>query len=193
MKTNLNPACSRGRLFLIVGNSGSGKDSLLAEVLTQWPAAARPMIVPRRYITRTPHDSEPYISVTGEQFERLRRANTFCLSWQAYQIHYGIPGADLEWMNQGRHVAVNVSRTIISRARRFEPDLKVVFVKVPLELTRHRLKSRFRESENDPSFRRRLQRARENQILNGADLIVDNTGSLGAGAKKLRDYMLSFG
>ena len=193
MKANPNPECLRGRLFLIVGNSGSGKDSLLAEVLTQWPAAARPLIVPRRYITRAPHDSEPYISVTGEQFERLRHTNTFCLSWQAYQIHYGIPGADLAWLNRGRHVAVNVSRTTISRARRFEPDLKVVFVKVPLELTRQRLKSRLRESENTPSFRRRLQRARENQILRDADLIVDNSASLGAGAKKLRDYILSFG
>ena len=62
-----------GRLFLIVGNSGSGKDSLLAEVLTRWPISEKPIRIPQRYITRPAHDSEQYISVTTREFGDLNR------------------------------------------------------------------------------------------------------------------------
>ena len=50
-----------GQLFLIVGNSGSGKDSLLQEVLQRWPASAKPIRIAQRYITRPAHKSEPFI------------------------------------------------------------------------------------------------------------------------------------
>lgn len=188
-----NGELSRGRLFLVVGNSGSGKDTLLSAVQAGWPAAAKPIRIPRRYITRAPHPSEPYISVTTETFEKMRHENRFCLAWQAYRTNYGIPSDDLAWLNGGGHVAVNVSRKIIARARRLEPDLKVVFVMAPLEITLRRLRSRYRESVSDPKFGQRLRRARNNQMLEGADLVIDNTGSLSVSAKKLRDYMMSFG
>ena len=63
---------------------------------------------------------------------------------------------------------------------------------VPLEITLRRLKSRRREAENDPSFKQRLQRAAENQTLKGADVIIDNSGSLNVSANKLLNYLLSF-
>jgi ribose 1,5-bisphosphokinase PhnN len=88
---------------------------------------------------------------------------------------------------------VNVSREIIPRARRIIPDLKVIFVSVPLEITLQRMRSRRREAENEPSFQQRLHRAKENQTLKSADFIVDNSGSLDVSAKKLLNYMLSFG
>jgi ribose 1,5-bisphosphokinase PhnN len=56
-----------GQLFLIVGNSGSGKDTLLKEVLRQWPASAKPIRTPQRYITRPAHASEPFIFFGGQQ------------------------------------------------------------------------------------------------------------------------------
>jgi ribose 1,5-bisphosphokinase PhnN len=56
-----------GQLFLIVGNSGSGKDTLLKEVLRQWPASAKPIRTPQRYITRPAHASEPFIFCGGQQ------------------------------------------------------------------------------------------------------------------------------
>ncbi len=183
----------KGRLFLVVGNSGSGKDSLLTEVLARWPAGAKPIRIPRRYITRPAHDSEPYISVTAGEFGDLKRENKFCLTWHVYHTDYGVPTVVLNWLNCGQHVAVNVSRKIIPRARGLIPDLKVIFVMVPLEITLQRLRARRREAENDPSFQQRLQRATENQTLKGADFIIDNSGALNVSAKKLLNYLLSFG
>jgi ribose 1,5-bisphosphokinase len=183
----------KGQLFLIVGNSGSGKDSLLREVLARWPMSAKPIRVPRRYITRSAHGSEQYVPVTTDEFEDLKLKNTFWLTWHVYGTDYGVPAIVLEWLNRGQHIAVNVSREIIPWARRRVPGLKVIFVSVPLEITLERIRSRRREAENDPSFQQRLRRAKENQTLDGADFIVDNSGPLDRSAEKLLEYLLSFG
>ena len=181
-----------GQLFLIVGNSGSGKDSLLNEVLKRWPASAKPIRIPQRYITRPVHDSEPFISVTSEDFADLKQQGKFCLTWHVYDTDYGVPGTIINWLQQGDSVIVNVSRKIIPQARQLIPDLKVIFVTVPLEVTLQRIKARSRESVDDPGFQQRLARAKENQTLTEADFVVDNSVSLQTAAEKLLNYMLSF-
>ena len=98
-----------GQLFLIVGNSGSGKDTLLKEVLRQWPGSARPIRIPQRYITRPTHASEPFISVTSDEFEDLKHAGKFWLTWHVYNTAYGIPVTIFDGLKQGDSVIVNVS------------------------------------------------------------------------------------
>jgi phosphonate metabolism protein PhnN/1,5-bisphosphokinase (PRPP-forming) len=180
-----------GQLFLIVGNSGSGKDSLLQEVLQRWPASARPIRIAQRYITRPVHKSEPFISVTSEAFENLKQRGKFCLAWHVYGTDYGVPVAMIKWLQQGDAVIVNVSRKIIPQARQRIPGLKVIFVSVPLAVTLLRIKARSRESEDEPGFQQRLARAMENQTLTGADFVVDNSQSLETAAAKLLGYILS--
>jgi len=189
MSGNMNHT---GRLFLIVGNSGSGKDALLTEVLARWPASVKPIRIPQRYITRPAHDSEQYISVTTREFGDFKRKNKFWLTWHVYNTDYGIPTIVLEWLRRRQDVAINVSREIIPRARRIIPDLKVIFVSVPLEITLQRMRSRRREAENQQSFQRRLHRAEANQTLKDADFIIDNSGSLDVSANKLLSYLLTF-
>ena len=181
-----------GRLFLIVGNAGSGKDSLLTEVQARWPLSVKPIRIPRRYITRPTHNSEQYISVTPAEFGDLKRKNRLWLTWHAYDTDYGIPSIVLDWLSRRQRVVVNVSREMIPRLRSTIPDLKVIFVSVPLEITLRRMRSRRREAENEQSFQQRLLRAKENQTLKGADFIVDNSGALDVSTGKLRNYLLSF-
>jgi ribose 1,5-bisphosphokinase len=181
-----------GQLFLIVGNSGSGKDSLLKAVLNRWPASARPIRIPQRYISRPVHGSEPFVSVTSEDFEDLNRQGKFCLTWHIYDTDYGVPVTIFNWLNQGVSVIVNVSRDIIPQARQLIPDLKVIFVSVPLDITLQRIKSRNRESEDGPGFQQRLARAKENQTLADADFVVDNSVPIEEAAEELLKYMLSF-
>ena len=181
-----------GQLFLIVGNSGSGKDTLLKEVLRLWPGSTRLIRNPQRYITRPAHASEPFISVTSDEFEDLKQAGKFWLTWHVYNTEYGIPVAIFDWLKQGDSVIVNVSRQIIREARQQLLDLKVIFISVPLELTLQRIKSRNRESVDDPGFQQRLARAKENQTLTEADFVVDNSVSLEIAAEDLLNYMLSY-
>ena len=181
-----------GQLFLIVGNSGSGKDALLKEAIKRWPAHARPIRIPQRYITRPAHNSEPFASVTPEEFASLKLQGKFCLTWHVYGADYGVPAAILDWLNEGCLVIVNVSRDIIPQARQLVKDLKVIFVAVPLEITLQRIRARNREPENDPRFEQRVSRAKANLTLPEADFVVDNSVPLDEAAERLLNYLISF-
>ena len=81
-----------GPLLLIVGNSGSGKDSVIKRVLELYPPSKPPLISPKRFITRPPSpDTEPFISITKEKFEAMLANGLFFLHWQIYGLSYGIP------------------------------------------------------------------------------------------------------
>jgi ribose 1,5-bisphosphokinase len=181
----------KGAIFLIVGNSGSGKDSLLQMVQQTWPPEIPEIKIPQRYITRPPHETEPFHSVTVEEFQKMKNEGKFILDWFIYDLYYGVPKDVLNWVEEGHPVIINVSRNVISDAKDRIPGVKVIFVKVPFEVTLARIKKRARESEDDPVFKERVERARENQELPSADFVVDNSGPLEIGSKALRDYLLT--
>jgi len=180
-----------GTLFLIVGNSGSGKDSLIKEALKDWPVERRQIRCPQRYITRPPHETEPFVSVTNEQFQELVLKGKFILKWRSYDLDYGVSTEIQDWLNAGDNVLVNVSRQVIPEARQKFPTMKLIFVKVPYEVTSERVKSRGREAETNPEFKARLERAKVLQDQPDADYIVDNTGALQIGAAKLREVLMA--
>ncbi len=182
----------KGQLFLLIGNSGSGKDSILNEVLSSWPHNYIPIKVPQRYITRHAHKTEPFISVSSEEFQKMKNNHEFSLTWHIYDLDYGVPKLVEDWLSDGMIVVINVSRTIILEARRIFPDLKVIFVKVPFEITLDRVKSRGREAEDDEMFKERVNRAKLNQNFPDADIIIDNSGDLQIAVNKFKQYLLSF-
>jgi ribose 1,5-bisphosphokinase PhnN len=51
---------------------------------------------------------------------------------------------------------------ILPETLRLKPNLKVIIVSVPLEITMHRMITCRRETENERSFLQRLQRAKAN-------------------------------
>lgn len=181
----------KGTLFLIVGNSGSGKDSIIKKIIEIWPVEKIPLRVATRYITRPSHESEPYISIDPDMFSRLKSNDNFFLSWNSYRYNYGIGKEIVRWISEGIHVMVNVSRNVIPEARKKIASVKVVFVSVPLEIATKRLKKRLREPENGDEIKMRLLRARENQHYSDADFVIENSGPLDQSALMLYKYMLS--
>jgi ribose 1,5-bisphosphokinase len=181
----------QGTLFLIVGNSGSGKDSMIKEIQKIWPVENIPLCVATRYITRPPHESEPSVYLKPEVFYQLEKEGRFFLTWHIYGHDYGIGKEVFQWISEGINVLVNVSRTIIPKARIKIPSLKVVFISVPYETTTSRLKKRRRESENSDEIKMRLLRAKENLKCPDADFVIENIGPLDQSVLALRKYMLS--
>ena len=79
-----------GILFLIVGNSGSGKDSIISEVIQKYPSNLPPIHAPKRYITRPPSKFEDNISITNEEFKKMEKLGKFTSKWHIYELDYGI-------------------------------------------------------------------------------------------------------
>ena len=178
------------KLFLIVGNSGSGKDSLIQAVKNKFSIQNKEIKVPIRVITRPASpDTEDFESISEEAFNKLKIKGEFALDWHIYGLYYGVRKNIELWISQGHPVLINVSRNILIDAKQKYPDLKIIFVKVPFEITANRIKERGRE---DPeSMKKRLERARSNQNLPYADFVVDNSGDLEEAAEKMLKYIIS--
>jgi ribose 1,5-bisphosphokinase len=176
-----------GVLFLIVGNSGSGKDSIIQGAVRKYPNALN-LYVPKRYITRPPSKTEESISVSSREFKMMSNEGLFALKWHIYGLDYGIPIEIDERLKKGHPVAVNVSRTIIPEARKMYENIKVIFIEVPLDITLKRLKERSREIGR--RLEERIERARNNQQFPEADFIVNNSGLLDDAIDQFLNYVI---
>jgi len=135
----------RGTLFLIVGPSGAGKDTLIDGARTALASDPR-YVFPRRAVTRAPAAGEDHVSMSAEDFEAAQARGEFALAWGAHGLHYGIPRAIDEELRRGRHVLVNVSRAVLPEARRRYRPLRIVEVTAPVQVLAERLARRGRES-----------------------------------------------
>lgn len=143
-----------GRLFLVVGPSGVGKDTLLAGAKAAGPA----LHWARRVITRpATAGGEPFEAATDAQFQTRLAAGDFALHWQAHGLSYGVPKSELAPLDQGRTVLLNGSRGALDQALALYPGLTVIRVSAPSALLADRLMARGRESRAD--IEARLNRA----------------------------------
>lgn len=170
----------RGTLFLVVGPSGAGKDTLLDRAR----AVLEPLgthVFPSREITRPVEaGGEAHLAVTPERFAQRVAAGHYALSWSAHGLDYGIDRAIEADLSAGRHVICNVSRGVIAEARqRFRP-LRIIVVTAPDAVLAQRLAARGREAEQDVAAR--LARA-PYATPTGPDVVtIANDGSIGKAA-----------
>lgn len=132
-----------GRLVLLVGPSGAGKDTVLAYAkthLADYPSC----VFVQRVITRSPSPDEEHEPVSLAEFKQRR----FALSWSAHGLHYGIPLTIEADLAAGKTVIANVSRAVIPQARETYNCL-VIEVTAPVEVLARRLARRNRETEAD--------------------------------------------
>jgi phosphonate metabolism protein PhnN/1,5-bisphosphokinase (PRPP-forming) len=162
-----------GRLVLVVGPSGVGKDTLIDGART---LSGPDVVFPRREITRPAESGgEDHVAVTEIDFERRESQSAYALSWKAHGLGYGIPAAIEEMLAQGRTVVANVSRGVLDDARARFPDLVIVSVRAAPDVLRSRLVARGRESSKD--IEARVERAMAFEIF-GPDVVeLWNDGS----------------
>jgi ribose 1,5-bisphosphokinase len=132
-----------GRLFVIVGPSGVGKDTLLAGA-----SAADPGLHwAQRVITRPQvAGGEPFEGVTAAEFQALRAAGAFALHWDAHGLCYGVMAGELAPLQSGMNVVLNGSRGALAAIQAVYPQMRVIRISAPSEVLAERLAQRGRES-----------------------------------------------
>lgn len=162
-----------GRLVLVVGPSGAGKDTLIAAARTRLEADPR-FVFPRRIVTRPASEAEDNVVADAVGFRAVAERGGFALAWEAHGHAYGIPASIEADLARGATVVVNVSRTVIAEARRRWPDVTVVEVSADPAVLAARIAARGRASDGASGDRlaRRIDDAREpdRRIDNGGDL-----------------------
>jgi len=179
-----------GRLVLVVGPSGAGKDTLLSGAQAACGADGK-VVFPQRVITRPPTASEDNALLSVVDFDQAATEGAFALAWSAHGHKYGIPASIDGDIRAGRTVVCNVSRTVIDLARRRYVNVAVVLVTAPTEVLAARLAGRRRPSDGD--ILGRLQRATEIERECEADMVIQNVESIDIGIGRLLDAIGSGG
>ena len=163
-----------GRLVVVVGPSGAGKDSVIAGARAR--CAREPAIIfPRRIVTRPATPNEDHISVSLTGFDEAMRGASFALWWDAHGLKYALPISIDDDIRCGRTVVCNVSRGIVENARARYRHVMCVLVTASVGLLAARLQDRSRSS--DSSLEDRV--ARNGMYADfSADIVIDNSGAL---------------
>ncbi|OPY99765.1 phosphonate metabolism protein/1,5-bisphosphokinase (PRPP-forming) PhnN [Bradyrhizobium sacchari] len=166
-------AIGPGRLVLVVGPSGAGKDTLLRQA--QAACSDDPDIVfPRRVVTRASSADEDNIAVSQDEFRRAREHGDFAVHWEAHGHSYALPLEINDDIRAGRAVVANVSRTVIAALRQAYANVVVVAITAPPDVLAQRLAARARHS--DGNITERLSRSVDSASAN-ADVTILNAGS----------------
>jgi ribose 1,5-bisphosphokinase len=166
-------AIAPGRLVLVVGPSGAGKDTLLGLAKAACLDDGN-IVFPRRVITREASASEDNDEVSAGAFLEALARNEFSIHWEAHGHCYALPRAIDDDVRAGRTVVANVSRTVVAAMRSGYADVVVVSITAPPNVLAERLAMRARSS--DGRIEHRLHRTLEDAAA-APDVTIVNTGS----------------
>ena len=179
--TDNTAAIGPGRLVLVVGPSGAGKDTLLS--LAKAACADDGNIVfPRRVITREATASEENEEVSLGTFQEALARGGYAMHWEAHGHCYALSQAINDEIRLGRTVVANVSRAVIGNMRRVYADVVVVSITAPPDVLAERIAMRARSS--DGRLESRLRRAVEDASA-VPDVTIVNTGCAEYHARQL--------
>jgi ribose 1,5-bisphosphokinase len=166
-------AIGPGRLVLVVGPSGAGKDTLLGLAKAAC-ADDRNIVFPRRVITREASASEQNEEVSPDAFRQALSRGEYAAHWEAHGHCYALRRGIDDELRAGRTVIANVSRTVIGAMRESYADVVVVSITAPPQVLAERLAMRRRSS--DGKIESRLGRTVD-ETLAAPDVTIINTGS----------------
>ena len=181
ISSSRSAAIGPGRIVLVVGPSGAGKDTLLSLARSAC-ADDNKIVFPRRVVTRQASQAEDNDELTRDAFRQALARGEFAMHWEAHGHCYGLPRRIEDDVRAGRTVVINVSRTMIDAVRRAYVDVVVVSITAPPDILAERLKMRRRGS--DGQIEERLSRA-VNDAAATPDVTVVNVGDAAVQAGRL--------
>ena len=176
-------------IILVVGPSGSGKDTLLRSA-RKILASNEEFGFARRYITRPPDNSEDNYYLDPAAFKVLERCGFFLATWQAHNNSYGIAEYILNAAGGRETVICSVSRSAIADFEARCDQTVTIEVTASMAILKARLLARGRESETD--INRRLARAKQ-PVKARKHLVFDNSLPLEESSARFTSLLLTAG
>jgi ribose 1,5-bisphosphokinase len=171
-----------GRLIVVVGPSGAGKDTLIACARVR--LAGDPMIVfPLRIVTRAVSAAEDHQTISDRDFATAANEGAFAFWWEAHGLRYALPAGIDDDIRADRTVVCNVSRSMVDPLRRRYARLDVVLVTAPAAVLTTRLAARGRASDGD--LAQRIGRTALPGAALSPDHVIENIGDIERGTASL--------
>ena len=175
---------NNGQLIVVVGPSGSGKDTLLKKAIKKIPNS----ILVKRYITRKKdNNNEDHYSISVKNFQDKISKKCFFVYWKAHGFSYGIPLKEIKKIEHGKTIIFNGSRKILFKIKQKVNNVKIINIIAPLTLIKKRLINRAREDKK--SINKRIKR--KINLLPKNTITINNNKSISIGANKLKKIILA--
>jgi len=146
----------RGTLIILSGPSGSGKDTVLSELLQRNEKIQLSVSATTRNPRRGEIDGVHYFFISKEDFEK-KIENNEMLEYAVYgDNYYGTPKGPVDsWLNAGKTVILKIEVQGAEKIRKMYPDAISIFILPPsMETLEHRIRKR--ESEKEDEIIKRL-------------------------------------
>ena len=151
----------RGRLFVLSGPSGVGKDAALSGIKELGRPYHFPVTATTRRIRPGERDGIDYIFLSDEQFKQLIAAGDL-LEWaEVYGNLYGIPKSGvIEALERGECVIVKIDVQGAATVRRMLPDAVLIFLEPP-GIGSLDTRLRLRNTDSADELRLKIESARD--------------------------------
>ncbi len=166
---------NKGRVYIIAGPSGSGKDSVMKKVFEKAPDIAFSISSITRAMRPGEVEGEKYNFISRERFEQMI-ANDELLEHNVFVgNYYGTPKAPvIDCIESGRDMLIEVDVNGAEQIRAKMPDAVSVFIMPPsLEILKNRLTGRGTDSQ-EVIDKRLTEALREIASAKDFDYIVVN-------------------
>jgi guanylate kinase len=149
----------KGKLFVFSAPSGTGKTTIIKNVLEKYPELSFSISVTTRDKRITEKDGIDYFFITAEEFKEKVKREEF-LEWgKFFGYYYGtLKELVFEKINSGISIVLEVDVKGALNIKEVYPDSVLIFVSPPsIEELKTRLFNR--KTESDEDFKKRIERA----------------------------------
>ena len=165
----------RGKIIAISAPSGTGKTTIIKEVLKSFPEIVFSVSATTRAKRENEVDGKHYYFITEEEFKKKIENDEF-IEWEKfYDYYYGTYKSFVENVtNQGKSIILEIDVNGALNLKKIYPDAALIYIVPPSieELTR-RLKNRNTEGKSD--LQKRIKRATmELSLKDKFDYLVEN-------------------